>query len=89
MYKNIFKSIVLLSSFQAVAQQTPNDVSENYFTENDTVKTLNEVVINGKNNPSKSYRYCSWWFYLVQKKQAVRSAGRYRKNRSEGSSLRY
>ena len=44
MYKNIFKSIVLLSSFQAVAQQTPNDVSENYFTENDTVKKLKEVV---------------------------------------------
>lgn len=54
MYKNIFKSIVILFSLQAVAQQTPNDVSENYFTENDTVKTLNEVVINGKNNPSKS-----------------------------------
>ena len=44
MYKNIFKSIVLLSSFQAVAQQTPNDVSENYFTENDTVKKLKEVA---------------------------------------------
>ena len=54
MYKNIFKSIVLLSSFQAVAQQTPNDVSENYFTENDTVKKLKEVVIEVKNNPSKS-----------------------------------
>ena len=54
MYKNIFKSIVLLFSFQAVAQQTPNDVSENYFTENDTVKKLKEVVIEAKNNPSKS-----------------------------------
>ena len=54
MYKNIFKSIVLLSSFQAVAQQTPNDVSENYFTENDTVKKLKEVVIEVKKNPSKS-----------------------------------
>ena len=54
MYKNIFKSIVLLSSLQAVSQENLNDVSENYFTENDTVKKLKEVVIEAKNNPSKS-----------------------------------
>ena len=54
MYKNIFKSIVILLSLQAAAQQNPNDVSENYFTENDTVKKLKEVVIEAKNNPSKS-----------------------------------
>lgn len=54
MSKNIFKTLVLLLSLQAIAQENPNDVSENYFTENDTVKTLKEVVVNGKNNPSKS-----------------------------------
>ena len=54
MSKNIFKSIVILLSLQAAAQQNPNDVSENYFTENDTVKKLKEVVIEAKNNPSKS-----------------------------------
>ena len=54
MYKNIFKSIVLLSSLQAVSQENLNDISENYFTENDTVKKLKEVVIEAKNNPSKS-----------------------------------
>ena len=54
MYKNIFKSIVLLSSLQAVSQENLNDVSENYFTANDTVKKLKEVVIEAKNNPSKS-----------------------------------
>ena len=42
MYKNIFKSILLLSSLQAVSQENLNDVSENYFTENDTVKKLKE-----------------------------------------------
>ena len=43
MYKNILKTIVLLSSLQAIAQENPNDVSENYFTVNDTVKKLKEV----------------------------------------------
>ncbi len=54
MYKNIFKSIVLLSSLQAVSQENLNDVSENYFTENDTVKKLKEIVVGSKNNSSKS-----------------------------------
>ena len=54
MYKNILKTIVLLSSLQAIAQENPNDVSENYFTVNDTVKKLKEVVVTAKNNPSKS-----------------------------------
>lgn len=54
MYKNIFKSIVLLFSLNAIAQENPNDVSENYFTVNDTVKKLKEVVVTAKNNPSKS-----------------------------------
>ena len=43
MHKTIFKTIVLLSSLQAVAQENQNDISENYFTENDTVKKLKEV----------------------------------------------
>ena len=54
MYRNIFKSIVLLFSLNAIAQENPNDVSENYFTVNDTVKKLKEVVVTAKNNPSKS-----------------------------------
>ncbi|EAZ95189.1 ferrichrome-iron receptor [Flavobacteria bacterium BAL38] len=54
MYKNIFKSIVILFSLEAAAQQNLNDVSinENYLTENDTVKRLKEVVIQG--NPSNT-----------------------------------
>ena len=57
MYKNILKTIVLLSSLQAIAQENPNDVSENYFTENDTVKKLKEVVVSAKSNPSKSSKH--------------------------------
>lgn len=45
MYKNIFKSI--LFSLQAIAQENPNDISENYFTVNDTVKTK-EVIVTAK-----------------------------------------
>ncbi|UGS22856.1 TonB-dependent siderophore receptor [Flavobacterium channae] len=54
MSKNIFKAIVLLSSLQAVSQENLNDVSENYFTLNDSVKTLKEVVIEVKNDKGKS-----------------------------------
>ena len=54
MYKNIFKTIVLLSSLQAVSQENLNDVSENYFIENDSVKKLKEVVIEAKNDKGKS-----------------------------------
>lgn len=54
MYKHILKTIVLLSALQAVSQENLNDVSEYNFTENDTVKKLKEVVIEAKNNPSKS-----------------------------------
>lgn len=54
MYKNIFKTIVLLSSLQAISQENLNDVSEYNFTENDTVKKLKEVLIEAKKNPSKS-----------------------------------
>lgn len=54
MYKNIFKTIVLLSSLHAMAQEHNNDISDNFFMENDTVKKLKEVIIEAKNNPSKS-----------------------------------
>jgi len=54
MYKTIFKTIVILSSLQAMAQEHNNDISDNFFTENDTVKKLKEVIIEAKNNPSKS-----------------------------------
>lgn len=54
MYKNIFKSIALLLSLQAVAQEKTNEEFENYFTENDTVKNLKEVAILGKNDKGKS-----------------------------------
>ena len=43
-----------MSSLQAISQENLNDVSEYNFTENDTVKKLKEVVIEAKNNPSKS-----------------------------------
>lgn len=54
MNKTIFKTIVILSSLQAMAQEHNNDISDNFFTENDTVKKLKEVIIEAKNNPSKS-----------------------------------
>lgn len=54
MCKNIFKSIALLLSLQAVAQEKTNEEFENYFTENDTVKNLKEVAILGKNDKGKS-----------------------------------
>ena len=52
--KNIVIIAVLLFSFQIIAQENKNDVSENYFVENDTVKKLKEVIVYGKNNPSNS-----------------------------------
>ena len=54
MLKNIFITTVLLLSFNAFAQESINDTSENYFTENDSVKRLKEVVVVSKNNPTKS-----------------------------------
>ena len=53
MYKNIFKTIVLLTSLQVLAQEH-NDVSENFDFETDTVKRLKEVVIEVKHDPTKS-----------------------------------
>ena len=53
MYKIIFKSIVLLSTLQAVSQTNTNPTNSAEI-ENDSVKKLKEVVIEGKNNPSKS-----------------------------------
>ena len=76
MYKTIFKTIVLLSSLQAVAQENQNDISENYFTENDTVKKLKEVVIEAKKTlqnlqltelESKKKIYLKLFRLLVQK----------------------
>ncbi|WP_288984137.1 TonB-dependent siderophore receptor [uncultured Flavobacterium sp.] len=54
MCKNIFKTIALLLSLQAVSQEKTNEEFENYFTENDTVKNLKEVAILGKNDKGKS-----------------------------------
>ncbi|MFD2909647.1 TonB-dependent siderophore receptor [Flavobacterium ardleyense] len=54
MIKSFFKITVLLLSAQAFAQESLYDTSENYFTENDTVKRLREVVVIAKNNPTKS-----------------------------------
>ena len=54
MCKNIFKTIALLLSIQAVSQEKTNEEFENYFTENDTVKNLKEVAILGKNDKGKS-----------------------------------
>ncbi len=54
MYKNIFKTIVLLSSLQTMAQEQSKDISENFITDRDTVKKLNEVVIEGKHTPQNS-----------------------------------
>lgn len=54
MYKNIFKTIVILSSLQTMAQEQSKDVSENFITDRDTVKKLNEVVIEGKHTPQNS-----------------------------------
>ena len=54
MLKNIFITTVLLLSFNAFAQESINDTSENYFTENDSVKRLKEVVVVSKNNPTKA-----------------------------------
>lgn len=53
MYKNIFKTIVLLTSLQVLAQEH-NDVSENFDFETDTIKRLKEVVIEVKHDPTKS-----------------------------------
>jgi iron complex outermembrane receptor protein len=53
MYKIIFKSIVLLSTLQAVSQTNTNPTNTAGI-ENDSVKKLKEVIIEGKNNPSKS-----------------------------------
>ncbi|MBP9849161.1 MAG: TonB-dependent siderophore receptor [Flavobacterium sp.] len=53
MYKIIFKSIVLLSTLQAVSQTNTNSTNTAGI-ENDSVKKLKEVIIEGKNNPSKS-----------------------------------
>lgn len=36
MYKNIFKTIVILSSLQTMAQEQSKDVSENFITDRDT-----------------------------------------------------
>ena len=54
MYKNIFKTIVILSSLQTMAQEQSKDISENFITDRDTVKKLNEVVIEGKHTPQNS-----------------------------------
>src|SRR5574343_361132 len=54
MCKNIFKTIALLLSLQAVSQEKTNEEFENYFTENNTVKNLKEVAILGKNDKGKS-----------------------------------
>lgn len=53
MCKIIFKSIVLLSTLQAVSQTNTNPTNSAEI-ENDSVKKLKEVVIEGKNNLSKS-----------------------------------
>ena len=54
MLKNICTTTILLLSLHAFSQESQYDTSENYFTENDSVKRLREVVVIAKNNPTKS-----------------------------------
>lgn len=55
MCKSIFKTLILLSSFHVVSQEnTRNDIIENYFTGNDTIKKLKVVIVETKNNAPKS-----------------------------------